>query len=292
MEAKAQLLTQPKRLMTDLRRIELIENRHFNRLSEKERLELEKAAQQPGFEAELHETEALLNGLGALALEDFEGQLSNWEKKHQRPTSAKIRQMGAKRPSKGVLPRLLRVAAVILVLLLPIGYFLGGSPFAKEQSNEALFQAYYGEGPSFMDFRVRGEEETGSDIERELKNRKSQGLSFFNAEDYKMAVHQLNIYVENSTSRDYEAIISLATAHLMQGNADKAIPLYQLAIETEEPNALSFKDQAAWYLALAQLRNNELDVAQLQLQSIAQNEYNDYQEQAQQLLEDIQKRQN
>lgn len=278
--------------MTDIRKIELIEKSHFNQLSKAERRELEQClAQDASFAQEATETEELFQGLGALALEDFESQMGSWEDKHRHTQKAKVRKMTmASKAKSNTLRRFLRVAAVILVLFLPVAYFISSGGFSNSTSNEELFQAYYGEGPQFMDLRLRGDDAVKSDVQRELENRKRHGLTLFNKSDYKMAIHHLNIYVENSPNRDYAAILSLATAQLAQKEVDKAIPLYELIIETKEATAQPFQNQATWYLALAQLRNNELPAAQMQLKQLSQNEHSDYQEAAKKLLKEIQER--
>lgn len=278
--------------MTELRKIQLLEKSHFNQLSKSERQELDRlAAQDAQFAKEAAQTEELFQGLGALALDDFEQQMSGWESKYQSHKKSKVRKMAVVGGSGGgTFRRLLRIAAVVLVLFLPVAYFAASGGFTSPASNEDLFQAYYAEGPQFMDFRVRGDDSAKPGIQQELENRKRQGLILFNKGDYKMATHNLSLYVEHSPKRDYEAIVALATAQVVQGNADKAIPLYQLVLETEEPTALAYQDQASWYLALAQLRNNELTAAKMQLQELAKDENNDYQEQGQKLLKELQER--
>lgn len=229
--------------MTDIKRIQLIENYHKGDLSsEEEKLFTEMQAQEPDFQEELDDYGLLLDGFDMLQVEELENNMAAWEGQHTQQTTtpqttAKVVNMD-KQPSTTPIRSFRRyysiAAAVVLLLMLPLGYTLlsGNNNF-----DEALA---YNSVPHI----IRGTDD--STQEKQSKARQN-GLISFAEKDYTKSASLLEEYC--SHTMDHEASFFLGISHLRLKQYDQAIKHLDIAITISTSGVYS--EEAFWHIAVA-----------------------------------------
>jgi tetratricopeptide (TPR) repeat protein len=213
--------------------------------------------EEPELVAELQQirnVEMALHGLGVGHLRD---EMTQWEK-----------EMNLEKTKGRTIPLyfMLSIAAVGLLLIVA-GIFLF---FPENASNQQLYTSYF--TPYEDMISVRGDEETV------LLN---EAMSAYNEGNYEAATPRLQRYAALTDARP-EIHLYLGIS-LMQTNQDAAA-LESLKISLDQPLV---QQQAEWYIALAYLKQDDMDRARQQLEEIANNSGHYKQESARNLLESL-----
>lgn len=166
-----------------------------------------------------------------------------------------------------------RAAAAALILLAAyaaIRYWGASQP-------ERAFTAYFEPAPNtYITYRSAGAEAAA--LPGELK----QALEFYDAGAFDLSLPHFQNYLEENPD-DLQALMLAANAHLHAGRADKA-EQYLLRLEAEGE---LFQGQAAWYLALAFLRQGKEGPARERLKQISADNTSPFREKAAEVLEMI-----
>lgn len=187
-------------------------------------------------------------------------------------TTAEINahQIETSRRSKG----LLIVSGIVILVILGVAAFLF---FNNQNTNLSLFAENFKPLPDVI---VNRDEE-----ENDLL---TIGMAAYSHQDYMVAILHLEEFVnlENSTATNKRnALIYIGITNLALGNINKAIHNFN-KITQQNP---SFRETAEWYLALAYLKQNNLENCYQQLKIIQQNKQHQYHANAENLLYKIEK---
>ncbi|MFK7948038.1 MAG: hypothetical protein AB8G11_10625 [Saprospiraceae bacterium] len=165
------------------------------------------------------------------------------------------------------------IIAVVIILGLLAGFF--GWQYltdTEEVDEEAIFAAYY--EPYAADELTRGETDATTTYE--------EAIALYNKSDFVSAIPILEQQITNETNK-IPAQILLANCYL--SNEPKEL---QAAIDLLKPlstdTSHSFTEVAQWYLALAYIEHEKLNLAQPILQEIADKEIGKYPKMAKEVL--------
>lgn len=96
-----------------------------------------------------------------------------------------------------------------------------------------------------------------------------RGMTAYLNEDYLQAIRFFNQAIARNND-DYEAHFYIGVSYLMSQSSEKAIPHFNILIEN---NDLMFNVPAQWYLALAYLQLEELELATPILEELLETSY-------------------
>ncbi|MFK7784848.1 MAG: hypothetical protein AB8B56_07025 [Crocinitomicaceae bacterium] len=161
---------------------------------------------------------------------------------------------------------LLKVAAVILVLLIPT-YFILNNQF----NDEHLFADYAEPYPDRITTM-------GSSEDEEL----SKAMSTYNKEDYENAAKLFKAIRINGTTNE-NVILYEAVSLTYSDQAKEAVKLLSISVKNEPDNQISLD----WQLILSLLANNEGDKAKTNLEEFLKHNNGYQQEKAEALLKDL-----
>ena len=214
--------------------------------------------------AELKDVIAGIDAQGRVA---FESDVASWEK-----------EIGAQSPvsNKPVIPirRYLLWAAVILVVLLPLGYWfldLG----VRTPTKEELFITYFKPYDDVITKRSSEPDE----------NTFQQAMNAYNNERYKQAAEIFEGYRLEQPGDDV-ALFYLSQAYLASGQYGEATTIL---IEVSKSTNPLFAEKGEWDLALVLLTANNIESTKERLGSILENESHGYYKSAQKLLKQLEK---
>lgn len=257
--------------MTDVAKLQLIEARHNGIMKEEEQKELDELlVQDPSFSSELEDYQVLLDGFDALALEAFEKDLHCYEAKHQQ--EEKIVSISPKGKTRKLnLGRLVSMAAAVAIFIfVPITYY-------NTISGPDTFDQLYETPVAFI---VRGEASEEKEQEYNL------ALSIYNKGDYSESIKKLNAFIDNYGEQEYEAIFYLASAQLAIGDYKASSMNFEHVAENAEDSAF-YRQQAEWYLVLAQYKLDNTTVAIKLAKRIKLNTKHNYYDKASKFLEEV-----
>lgn len=142
--------------------------------------------------------------------------------------------------------------AAACISLLALGWWL----YSPTQSSAELYTQYFEVYPDFVTSRAI--EESGL----------SKAIQYYNDEKYQLAANEFQVlYLGDSLK--YDVSFYLGLSYLNTGSNTKAIKILNSVVE----NSDKYQQQARWYLALAFLKNNQLDKAKTTLLKIKPLEY-------------------
>lgn len=181
-------------------------------------------------------------------------------------TKDKIRAMNQQQPSGSIGGTLLKVAAVLLVLLIPT-YFILNNQF----NDQHLFADYAEPYPDRITTM-------GASDDSKL----SEAMSAYNKEDYKQAGKLFEAIRLKGTTNE-NVILYEAVSLTYSDQADKAVELLWNKKKNEPKNQISLD----WQLILSLLANNQGDEAKEQLEEFLKHNDGYQQEKAEALQEDL-----
>jgi len=280
----------------DEQRLEMILRYLRDELNEEDREQVEYQMKiDPSFRAEVEDYRFLIQGLQSLHGEKILGSIQNWETSHRTSSRQRKSPPPVEEPPKpkqddnAVFPtiRTLRyyaVAAVILILILPLGYMLY-QIITDNPTNNELFTANFEPYEDWQD-APRGPlppEWTSEDsLKHMIKDSLRQtGLKYYNAGAYKEAIEHLQQYLEVSTAEgDPQEQFYLGVALLANEQAVEAeIPL--VSARYEESGL--FAEQSEWYLALTYLKLGDSHKLRETLDAIIEKEDHSFRKKAKKL---------
>lgn len=243
--------------------IELIERYLNSELSPeeldafKQRLEVDSA-----FAEKVDDYKAIITGVRHLGHKKFTEELAAWEHEiKNEETAVQTIDLRARRWKK-----YLAVAAAVVLLILSLLYFM--VPRAPVNT-EDLFTAYF--VPYDDVVSVRDGRENDETLGYALQN--------YGDGKYKEAIPYFQSYL-STDSQNHDAMFYLGTSALAEKNTAVAVPpLRELVAQRS-----IYAEQAAWYLALAALLENNKESARTQLKDIAENKSHSMHEKAEELL--------
>ena len=233
----------------------------------------------------------LLDGFRGLELEAFDLKLQTWEEKHRQKDALLNQQDKKVIPIQKSFLKRYRVAAaaVILVLLMPLGYYIALSS-SEKGSVDQLFAANFTHYKAFsLTTRTAGKLPDSGYTESqrdEIANQVilSKGIAAYNEQNYEEAIEHLNEYLETATNEQNvnEVRFYLAVSQLATGDIANAKP--SLAKLSKNSSSKSYRDAADWYHALTFLKAKESKKARKELRKIARKTDHKYQEKARSIL--------
>jgi len=267
--------------------IERLEQYLSGQLSAQEARAIEKEiAENP----EMQDYLTLLKGFEGLHQAHFLEQTQSWEQKYKpvslpavTPTETvetpTIRPTFWFRITKSA--RVYRVAAVLLLLCLPLGYWL--STGGTDNSPEALAMQMFDHSPSFNIAINRASGAALPEKNQKIQAVLNMGTSAYNKALYAEAITHFNkvLDIGEMDASQYEEIsYLLGVSYLANKQAGKAIPIFERIIQEEN----SRKNDSQWYLALALLKEKQVEKGRKMLQAITEQPYHQKLKKAKELL--------
>ncbi|MEM9326771.1 MAG: hypothetical protein AAGA85_13990 [Bacteroidota bacterium] len=245
--------------------LELIERFHEGKLRGKE-LEAfqERQKTDSEFAQLVNDLRTTFQTIDAVGRQEFREEVALWE------TEIASNEQSTSRP---VIPlrRWMAVAASVLIVVVPLGYFY----FTSQSVNkEELFASNFQPYENLLASR--------SDEENDSKALDS-GLQLYEQENYRAAAEQLEAHASQFPD-DLAAKFYLAEARLASNQPNAALGFYQQVAE-DPTNA--FRELAEWRIALTYLTLASSDPLSQQLNLILQQEGHEYREAAKQLQTEL-----
>lgn len=181
-------------------------------------------------------------------------------------TKDKIRALNQQKSSGSIGGTLLKVAAVLLILLIPT-YFILNNQF----SDENLYADYAEPYPDRITTMGTSEDD-----------QISKAMSFYNKKDYMQAAQLFSAIRINGTTNE-NIILYEAVSLTYSDQAQRAVILLSSAVKNEPKNQTSLD----WQLILSLLANNEGDKAKKNLEEFLKRNEGYQQEKAEALLKDL-----
>lgn len=228
----------------------------------------------------------LFDGFKGLELEAFEQCLHTWESKYKEEATTAI-------PVAKVVPIVrffskyrFAVAAVILVLLMPLGYYIVQGVGSSE---EALFASNFEPYKPFIDTKTRALQPTNSadpveaaKIARALLL--AEGIDAYNRKKYTVAIQHLSQFLEIAPIDENldEVRVYLGVANLIEDNTTAAKQIFEEVLTNGKTSI--YLDASEWYMALTLLKEKDTKQAKKALQKIANAKKHRYKHNASKLL--------
>jgi tetratricopeptide (TPR) repeat protein len=248
--------------MSPTTNIELIESYLEDRLSESEKADFEKRlGSDPEFEKEYNDFKKLIQGIDVFGADEFSSTVAGWEGEIKAKSQTQNRTQRY---------RLYAAAAIILMVLLPIGYLLL-NPFSGN-SNDALFAAYFEPYDDVITSRAGVADDA-----------LIQGMKLYEAGSFKESMRFLKNYVKDQPNDD-EARFYLAITALASGELDIAQKELTELLQNKE---YLFYEQVQWYLALTYLKADNHDQLTRVLTTILANDSHSYFSKSTELLKKL-----
>jgi hypothetical protein len=303
--------------MNDFKKIELLEKLHQNNLTEEDHLLIEELKQNDqDFEKEIKAYSDLLDAFDALHVDNFKENLNAFENKYSSKAKTTGKNKEAKTAAIRPLYRVISAAAAILVLL--------GSAILYNQYIHGPFNQHFAANESIAIHltSTRGNQE----LSKEEKLKKS-AFNKFIQKDYKACLEVLYLYESESKAlfeKDQQSLLIAGVSQLCLDDTKQAISYLSKAValqnekilvdldledhiessETEDSTDKSMTNNdstgaktllvssmytaaSEWYLALAYLRDRQMDSAKEILQEILSDEEHSYYSQAEELIQQI-----
>jgi hypothetical protein len=308
--------------MNDFKKIELLEKLHQNNLTEEDHLLIEELKQNDqDFEKEIKAYSDLLDAFDALHVDNFKENLNAFENKYSSKAKTTGKNKEAKTAAIRPLYRVISAAAAILVLLgsaILYNQYIHGpfnQHFAANESiaihltstrgNQELSKEEKLKKSAFnkfiqKDYKACLDElylyESGSKglFEKDQQSLLIAGVSHLSLDDAKQAISYLNKAVALQTEQilvdlDLEDHIESSET---EDSTDKSIT--DEAMINKDSTASKtllvsrlYTASSEWYLALAYLRDRQMDSAKEMLQEILSDEEHSYYSQAEELIQQI-----
>jgi tetratricopeptide (TPR) repeat protein len=270
--------------------IELLERYSRKQLSENEITEVKNnILDNPELKEEAEGILQILQGFNAVQLENFQNQMANWEKKHENvvplnhSNNNSTKEVKISNMNSFISKYRFAAAAVILVLLLPVGFMFFNS---LNGANADKIFASAAEHYSAILLTSRAANDTVDNIDP-LETLKTQAIEAYNAQNYSQALNQLNEYFSKAEEdkKTVELKLYIGLSYLFTGNTAEAKKFFQLVIQEGEKD--NYREAAEWYLALSYLKEMNAQKSAELLQTISQAENHAYQSKASTLLPEV-----
>jgi len=217
----------------------------LDRLSDSEKQEFEAALQSdPELKKELEEAEVLKEGIEASGREE--------QKERLRALEQELTEENREAQKHNGLWWVGRIAAAILLLLVPVYFFINST---QKVDPKEIYASHFELYPVLESGVVRGEEN---------ETAMAEGLDAYQRANYEVAIEELSAAV-NESEKPESVQFYLALSHLTSDAPKEAIPLLE---ELSKKESFKLKEQAKWYLGLAFLKNNQPDEARDTFQSL------------------------
>jgi TolA-binding protein len=268
--------------MTDVAKLQLIEAHHIGTLTKEEQRQIDQLIQEdPAFAQELEDYQLLLDGFDMLALEAFEDGIQSFEAKYQQEdkivpigSAGGGSEMTTTKNKRFNLGRFASIAAAVAVLIfVPITYY------STMMSTPDAFDSLYETPTAFV---VRGEAKEAKEQAYNL------AMSIYNKGDYAKSIELLNTYVDTYGEQEYEAIFYLASAQMASEQYKASSMNFEHVAENAEDSAF-YRQQAEWYLVLAQYKLENTSVALKLAERIQENPKHNFYNKAVLFLEQLKK---
>ncbi|UII33409.1 hypothetical protein LVD17_06185 [Fulvivirga ulvae] len=240
--------------------IELIDAYHKGKLSANEIDEFEKRrAEDTEFDQKAGDYLHVMAEINTFGEQEFMKKLASWEEEISGGKTARV----------VPLRRILSIAAVIIILMVPIGYLIIQN--ATQPNSQALFASY------FQPYEDVISQRSGDQSLQE------KGLSAYNRQNYRAAIAYFEGHIDENL-QDNAIKTYLGVSYLAVSEADKAEQW--LTGTAQNANGL-YKEVSEWYLALTYLKLNKKENATAQLTAIAKQSDHMFQAQAKELLREL-----
>ncbi|MBL6446832.1 hypothetical protein JMN32_10950 [Fulvivirga sp. 29W222] len=240
--------------------IELIDAYHKGKLSTHEIEEFDKRrADDAEFNKQVEDYLHVMSEVRSFGEQEFMKKLGTWEEEISGRKSAKVI------PIK----RILSVAAVILVLMIPIGYLVLQN--VAQPNNEELFATYFQPYEDIISQRS------------DAQSLQEKGLSAYNQQNYRAAIAYFESHIDENL-QDNAIKTYLGISYLAVSEAEQAEKWLK---ETSKNATGLYREVSEWYLALTYLKLGESKKAQEQLTLITQHPDHMFKSQAEVLYREL-----
>jgi tetratricopeptide (TPR) repeat protein len=240
--------------------IELIETYHKRKLGKKEQYEFDKRiSEDPEFAQKVEDYLLIINAVTALGANEFDNKIQSWEDEIQNKNKKKIE-----------LRRLWMAAAGIIIILLPIGYWLF-SDLASITSSQTLFVTYFEPYEDVISQRSSA----NSDL--------SNAMKAYNSKNYASAI-EFYTKVPQENPNYIEAIFYLSISNIALDQLEMAKSNLLQVMATDQG---LYREAAQWYLTLIYLKRDNLKKVDSSLQVILLVDDHIFNGEAESLREDL-----
>ncbi|MEZ4851393.1 MAG: hypothetical protein R3B93_22820 [Bacteroidia bacterium] len=239
-------------MMKEERIPEAVQKYADNLLSKEEREEFDRRIREDKtFAKQVEDYSFLLEGLNALGVEAFEAKVRQWEKEYKTQSF----QRPIRKLYQGGLRRYYAVAAVIIMLIFPLGFLY------LNQMNQYSGEELYAQNFEPYQDLLSDRDASGQGDEDLLK-----AMEYYNNGFYENAVILLEAYVAIHPDEPLPGLY-LGISYLETGQIDKAMKHFEFT--SQDPD---LREMAEWYTALALVKAERMDEAKTILAKIANSE--------------------
>jgi adenosyl cobinamide kinase/adenosyl cobinamide phosphate guanylyltransferase len=240
--------------------IELIETYHKHKLGKKEQYEFDKRkAEDSEFAQKVKDYLLIINEVTTLGANEFDNKIKSWENEIQIKNKTKIE-----------LRRLWMAAAGIIIILLPIGYWLF-SDLASNISSQTLFATYFEPYEDVISQRSSA----NSDL--------SNAMKAYNSKNYTSAI-EFFTKVPPENPNYIEAVFYMSASNMALDQLEVA-ESHLLQVMASDQGL--YREAAQWYLTLIYLKRDNLKKVDSSLQVILLVDDHIFFEEAESLREDL-----
>jgi tetratricopeptide (TPR) repeat protein len=224
----------------------------------------EKLKNDPAFFQKVTEYQNILSGIDEFGQDEFFNQVQSWE--------TSLATSDAEKKMRSVpFKQYLAWAAVVLLVLLPLGYWLMVRNTVSFPNDE-LFAFYFEPYNDITAARSSGADEI-----------LAQGMEYYNRGNYAEAISYLERYLTNEPNQP-AVDFYLGVSYLATGQTGKAVQSFKKVITHGDS---IFVEVAEWNLALSYLKAEDTINLKHQLQQIIKQPHHPYHSQAIELNERI-----
>ncbi|MGH1337028.1 MAG: tetratricopeptide repeat protein [Aureispira sp.] len=257
--------------MSKLDKIKLIEAYHTGQLKGKEKNSFKRLLQEdPSFETEVAAYQPIFEGFHGLRGDQFAETLQEFENDYQANKATKPT------PIIRSLRQFYYIAAAAAVLLLSV--------LAYQLTNPNLFHQNFVASESIAVHMNAFRAAEDMPVAEKLKK---EAFTAYQDKDYRSCIRLLQDYRQNFpqlAGTDYQALVVLGVAQLAHGKAEAALASLEVVISSRDS---SYRQEAEWMTALANIKLHKNDVAKTLLEVISGKESHLYQQKATTLLEKL-----
>lgn len=240
--------------------IELIDAYHKGKLSANEIDEFEKRrAADTEFDQKAEDYLHVMAEINTFGKQEFMKKLGSWEEEISGGKTAKVVS----------LKQILSIAAVVIILMVPLGYLIIQN--ATQPDDQELFASY------FQPYEDVISQRSGD------QGLQEKGLSAYNQQNYRAAIAYFEGHIDENL-QDNAIKTYLGISYLAVGEADKA---EQWLTGTSQNATGLYKEVSEWYLALTYLKLSKKEKATAQLTAIAKQSNHMFQAQAKELIKEL-----
>lgn len=257
--------------MSKIDKIKLIEAYHTGQLNGKEKNSFKRLLQEdPSFETEVASYEPIFEGFHGMRGDQFAQTLQEFENEYQAQQHSKTT------PIIRSLRQFYYIAAAAAVLFLSV--------LAYQLTNPNLFNQNFVASESIAVHMHAFRAAEDMPVAEKLKK---EAFTAYQDKDYRSCIRLLQDYRQNFpqlAKTDYQALVVLGVAQLARGKAEVALESLEIVISSRDS---SYRQEAEWMTALANIKLNKNELAKEQLEVISRKESHLYQQKAVTLLEQL-----